>query len=159
MSKCERSRKRLAEYSVGGLGGWRRARVEAHLETCAACRAELAALERTASLVTQVGLDAAPDHWAAVRPQLRPGLRPVTARPRLRLAYALATATFAVLAIAFGWLLRPSPVAAPPAVTPVVRADDEMKASMQGHLKAAWSAPLGDEAALGLRMAALEGEG
>jgi hypothetical protein len=154
-----------------------------HLLTCASCRGELAALGRTAALITQVGLEAAPDQWAAVRQRLvlrdetmprsvaiamerrrlrraalEPGRRFV-ARPRLRLAYAVAAAAFVALVVFFGGLLRSSRMTSRPVATPVVRAEEEVQASVEGHLAASWSSPLGDEAALGLRMAAVEGEG
>lgn len=158
MSDCQTIKRRLADYCVGGLRGWRRARVEAHLQTCASCRGELAALERTAALITRGDLEAAPDHWAAVRPRLEARQR-VLARPGLRLAYAVAAAAFALLVVFFGGLLRSSRTTSPPVTTPIVRAEEEVRASVEGHLAATWSSPLGDEAALGLRMDALEGEG
>jgi anti-sigma factor RsiW len=157
MSECNNIKRRLADYSVGGLRRRARARVQAHLDTCVSCRAELSALERTAALVTRAGLEAAPDHWAQVRLRL-PSARAGTP-VRLRLVWSLAAATFTALIVVLGVFLRPSRTIVRPRAVPAVRADDEMRASLEGHLAASWSAPLGDEAALGLGMAAAEGEG
>jgi anti-sigma-K factor RskA len=45
---CKRDREELGPYADGELAGEARAELESHLETCASCRAEVAAHERLA---------------------------------------------------------------------------------------------------------------
>lgn len=158
MTRHDRVFHQLADYAVGGLSRRARARVEAHLGQCAACRAELAALERTGRLVEQMGLDGAPPAtWETVRRALpaRPSPAPT---PGARLTWRWAMGAAAVVLVALAALvLRPQ--ATPPPPVPVVSAEiaeQELQATMQGHLSAVWSAPLSDGAAVGLRLASLE---
>lgn len=109
---CRERRESLGAYALGGLGEEERAGLEAHLEGCVACRAELAELESVARLMPL----ADPERFA--RPVLLPpGLgRQIEAtiagerrsvrrsRRRLRFGFALgaaaaATATAVMLAI------------------------------------------------------------
>ena len=157
MRECELMRDRLAEYAVGGLRGRMRKRVEAHVEACSDCRAELAALERTGVLLDSVGAQDAPaGTWEAVRQRIaeRPRER-VRARPRWGWAMGAVALVLVVLAAFF---VRPPGVQEPVVVT-VVEADEEMQATMDGHLSAVWAAPLSDVAGVGLRMVALENGG
>jgi predicted anti-sigma-YlaC factor YlaD len=157
MKECELIRARLAEYAVGGLRGRMRKRVEAHVGACSDCRAELTALERTGALLDSVGAQAAPaGTWEAVRLRIleRPRAR-VRARPRWGWAMG-AVALVAVVLAAF--FIRPPAVQEPVVVT-AVEVDEEMQATMDGHLSAVWAAPLSDVAGVGLRMATLEDDG
>jgi len=150
---------RLADYAVGALRGRAKARVESHLAECAACRNELAALQRTGELLNSVALaDAPAETWEAVRERVGE-LRRAAAPARPRFAWGLAMGLVAVLIVALGiFLQRPTPVGEPLLVV-AVEADDEMQATIDGHLSTMWAAPLADEAAVGLRLAEWENGG
>lgn len=150
---------RLADYAVGALRGRAKARVESHLAECAACRGELAALQRTGELLNSVALaDAPAETWEAVRERVGE-LRRAAAPARPRFAWGLAMGLVAVLIVALGiFLQRPTPVGEPLLVV-AVEADDEMQATIDDHLSTMWAAPLADEAAVGLRLAELENNG
>ena len=150
---------RLPDYSVGALRGREKVRVERHLDECAACRRELAALQRTGELLNSVCLEhAPPETWEAVRDRIGDlGRAPAPARPRF--AWGLAMGLVAVLIVALGlFLQRPTPIGEPLLVI-AVEADDEMQATIEGHLSTMWAAPLADEAAVGLRLAEWENDG
>ena len=157
MKECELIRDRLAEYAVGGLRGRMRKRVEAHVGVCSDCRAELTALERTGVLLDSVGVQAAPaGTWEAVR--LRIAERPrARVRARMRWGWAMGAVALVALVLA-AFFVRP-PAAQEPVVVIAVEADEEMQATMDGHLSAVWAAPLSDVAGVGLRMATLEDGG
>jgi predicted anti-sigma-YlaC factor YlaD len=157
MRECELIRDRLAEYAVGGLRGRMRKRVEAHVGACSECRAELTALERTGVLLDSVGAQDAPaGTWEAVR--LRIADRPqVRVRARLRWGWAMGAVALGVMVLA-AFFVRP-PAAQEPVVVVAAEADEEMQATMDGHLSAVWAAPLSDVAGVGLRMAAAENGG
>ncbi|UCC68800.1 MAG: zf-HC2 domain-containing protein [Armatimonadota bacterium] len=157
MKACELIRGKLAEYAVGGLRRRARARVEAHVGECERCRAELAALKRTGALLDEVGADDAPaGTWEAVRQRMtehpRAGVR---ARPR----WAWAMGGVALVLVALAVLLIGPPRVEEPVLVAAAEADEEMQATMDGHLSAVWAAPLSDVAGVGLRMAALENDG
>jgi predicted anti-sigma-YlaC factor YlaD len=157
MKECELIRARLAEYAVGGLRGRMKKRVEAHVGACSDCRAELTALERTGALLDSVGAQDAPaGTWEAVRQRIgeRPRAR-VGAPVRWGWAMGAVALVLVVLAVFFA---RP-PAAQEPVLVMAAEADDEMQATMDGHLSAVWAAPLSDVAGVGLRMAVLEDEG
>lgn len=158
MQECNSRQQQLADYAVGSLRGRARARLEAHLADCPACQAELAALQRTGQILDAVGLDQAPAAtWEAVR-------RDVLAAPRLatrsapRLVWRFAVGALALIFIGLGvFFARPTvPPAAPPLVV-TAEVDDDVQAAMEAHLSAVWASPLADEAAIGLRLASLEG--
>ena len=150
---------RLSDYAVGALRGREKARVESHLVECAACRGELAALQRIGELLSSVSLaQAPPETWEAVRGRMG-DLRRASAPARPRFAWGLAMGLVAVLMVALGiFLQRPTPVGEPLLVV-AVEADDEMQATIEGHLSTMWAAPLADEAAVGLRLAEWENDG
>jgi anti-sigma factor RsiW len=157
MMKCDGIRDQLADYVVGGLAGRKRRRVEQHLRECAACRAEVAALERTGALLESLEAQDAPRQtWETVR-------RDIAARQQQRVrprwAWGMAMGVMAlVLVVVGGLILGPIQMGAPPVVV-AAEADEELEATIEGHLSAVWAAPLADEAAIGLRLAALEDNG
>jgi anti-sigma factor RsiW len=156
---CHKVRKRLAEYAVGGLRGRTRARIEEHVRDCAACKAELVALERTGGLLDSLSLEEAPaETWAAVQREMR-GTERVPVARRLRWAWGTAAGVVALAALVVGaFVLGPMGPGEPQLVV-ATEADEEMQATMEGHLSAVWAAPLSDEAAVGLRLAVLEDDG
>ena len=168
MPKCERIRRELLLYAVDGLQGRARERVEEHIRHCSACRTELAALERTGALIGSAGPLSAPrETWpaisAAILARPRPHRRPA-ARTSWRAALGIVTVLALALAVVFVRPFQPSsPLPLPPApvavtVTAEMEADDDdTPVTMESHLSAQWSTPLVDEAAVGLRMADLEG--
>lgn len=54
---CRGYREKLGDLAIGRLGDPERGEVEAHLESCPDCRAEAAALERTAALLPLVSVE------------------------------------------------------------------------------------------------------
>lgn len=153
MATCEHIKRKLADYAVGGLRARAEARVERHLDACPACRAELAALGRTANLVSQVGLEPAPEAvWQGVRAAIEMRRR---ARPRLVARRWVLVAAAAVFLL-FGLLLLPTRRAPEPVVVPMAQADEELQRTMQRHLTASESAPLADSAAIGLALGSWE---
>jgi len=162
MPKCERIRRELPQYAVGGLQGRARGRVLRHIESCSACRTELAALERTGALIGSAGpLSAPPETWPAISAAIvarpRPHGHPAAFRS-WRVALGIVTVLILIIGVVF---VRPFHSSSPP-VTVTVTAemeagDDDTPATMESHLAAQWSTPLADEAAVGLRMSDLEG--
>jgi hypothetical protein len=63
-----------------------------------------------------------------------------------------------VVMVLAAFFVRP-PAAQEPVVVVAAEADEEMQATMDGHLSAVWAAPLSDVAGVGLRMAAAENGG
>lgn len=157
MRECDRLKDMLGDLAVGALRGRARTRAEAHVRTCADCRAELAALERTGALLDRVLPESAPDAtWEAVRQRL--AARP-PARPRARLRWAWAAGVLALALVALALFLAQPPRVEQPVIVAAADADEEMQATMEGHLTAVWAAPLSDVAAAGLRMASVENDG
>ncbi len=148
----------LAEYAVGALRGRTKARVEAHLRDCAECRRELTALERTGDLLNAVPLEPAPQHtWEAVRGRIA-SRAPAPARPRLSWVFAVGAVALVMIVIGLSFVLRPVGDVASDVIV-AAEPDDAMLVTIEGYLPATWSAPLADEAAVGLRFAYLEGDG
>ena len=122
-------REQLGMYALGGGDPAERAVVRAHLDGCAACRAELAELAPVAARLADVD----PDRLEEL-PAPPPGLgAAVLARiaaesgrrqPRhRRLALVAATAAVAAAAFGVGWLVRPVPPQ-PPLERVAVQVDD-----------------------------------
>jgi len=152
--RCDEVRSQLADYAVGGLGRRRRAEISAHVETCQACRADLAALARTGELLSDLELQSAPAHaWDSIRYRIQEKLRPTQRRAWERgwSVAGLALAVLVVAAVTFLPGLKPEPE-----TVVAVQVDAEMQASLEGHLAAVWSAPLADAAEVGLRLDSLE---
>ncbi|NPV48377.1 MAG: hypothetical protein HPY69_15675 [Armatimonadetes bacterium] len=143
------TRRKLADYEVGLLSAAETESVARHLERCAGCRQELAALRRTQTLLTAAPQSDPPeDLWPAIRVALashRPQRRGLTPAWTPAMAVALAL----VLVIGALWLVPSLQHQALP-LAPV--GDGDTVAEVQ--LAAAWNAPLADQAALGLAMLA-----
>lgn len=71
---CETARDRLEAYLEGTLDPAVREAVDRHLAACAACRADLAALERLRPAVAALPREIPPprDLWQGIGPRLRP---------------------------------------------------------------------------------------
>jgi hypothetical protein len=117
---CEKAKLRLGELLDGELAGDVRKSVEAHLDQCAGCRAELDSMR---SMVSRLGPweDVAvpvDSIWSGVERRLGPArgprlaskeIGPRTAAMRLLRWRPLAAAAVIVLAVGLGWLLWSSP--------------------------------------------------
>ena len=150
--KCERVRDNLAEYQLGGLGEEWRGEIARHLEGCADCRAELAALERLDDLLTPAERVGAPaDLWSRIQPRLQPRRAPwwqsLLASPRP----AIAAAAAMLLAGVGIWLATRGPVT-------TVQPEALASSYQERQIVAEWSSPLADDAALGLMFAGLNGD-
>jgi anti-sigma factor RsiW len=147
--KC-RTNQKLAAYQVGALNPHERAEVERHLHGCAACRAEMAALERTAQLLRPMPTaDAPPQVWAHVARQLTPrhaGRRVAVPQRRNWMPAFAAAILVLIVALAVVLPLMHGHFAGAP--SEVAYADLQ--------LAAAWDTPLADKAALGLALLATE---
>jgi len=109
-----RLRQRLGEYLEGDLGAAERARLDAHLDACPACRAELAELRATVALLRSLPEPASiPDLAPAVMARIEAGDRVVRGRFR-RLAPAALAAGLAGAALLFASQTR-EPAPLPPA--------------------------------------------
>jgi len=147
------SRRTLAEYAAGALGGREAERVQAHVGRCAACRAELARLNEAARLVESAGLESPPPRvdeavfaHVAAHPRRAPAWR------GLRLA--LAGAGVALVLAVGSWLgLRGEP---PLATSPY---DAEMSLYVRDHAAAEWREPLADRVGLSAMILAQAQEG
>jgi anti-sigma factor RsiW len=156
MSERNHVKDQLAEYAVGGLSGRARARIEMHLRGCAECREELAALERTGELLAAVPLEDAPaGTWGAVRQRIAPRAQTPARRAPLRWAWGTVGVAALVVIMLGAFLLWPLGGGGPGLVI-ATEPDDELAATIEGHLPTVWAAPLADEAAVGLRLAAME---
>lgn len=86
----------LEAWHDGELSGADAARVEAHVQTCAACKAELAQLQRSSSWLSGARL---PAMSAEARRRLHAAAQPVRERGILRLAEWLTGAAAAALVV------------------------------------------------------------
>jgi len=103
MNKCRRYEKQLVAYMHGELNAERIQKLEQHLETCEACRAELAVLQHTLELLDEsLAAAAAPTvlspwwRYAARQRENRPTPADFWYSPRLR-AVLISGAAFSVL--------------------------------------------------------------
>lgn len=131
MTSCRECRDRLSPYLEGELEGKEFARLEEHLDECAACRAELELFRLTVD--TLRGLPDLPAP-AGILKGVREGMAPLPWHRRLVRALAgpgwrrLPLGTFATLLVAFGIFMLTEryseigqpPRVAPPTVAPVV---------------------------------------
>ncbi|MEJ7651094.1 MAG: zf-HC2 domain-containing protein [Nakamurella sp.] len=116
-------RESLGWLAIGRVEDAERSRLEAHLDGCAACRAELADLVATTGRLALVDPDRLDDQPA---PPADLGDRVITAalrsgHPRRRTGWLVAAAAAVVLALGGlgGWLLRPVPQVATVPLEPV----------------------------------------
>ncbi len=149
---CAQVRDSLAEYQLGGLSAEERRGVAQHLEDCADCRAELAALERLDELLTPAERVRAPaDMWSRIQPRLRrrraPWWQGLLASPRP----AIAAAAAMLLAVAGIWLTTRGPAT-------TIETEALASGYQEQQIVAQWSSPLADDAALGLMFASLNGD-
>jgi anti-sigma factor RsiW len=140
---CARIQHLLPAYSTDGLREGLRRAVAAHLATCPACAAELAALERAAAAFATLPAPEPPDLWpeiaaaiATPQPRWAPVWRPV-----------LAGALSLTLLTGGAWWAMRQPVLP---VAPVNRVSAEYAAQ---YRLARINDPLADRAALGLLVA------
>lgn len=156
MAQCEWVRRALPDYVEGSLRGRARARAEAHLPHCAACRAEMAALERAGELLKESGVIPAPSRvWGSIHAEIsRKGMAPAIRGLRALWRGAVAVAAVAAMLIVV-WTVRPQEAPVPAPAVQQVAIDEEFQSTLEVHLSAVWVTPLADEAALGLQMAAL----
>ncbi|MBN2565522.1 MAG: zf-HC2 domain-containing protein [Candidatus Eisenbacteria bacterium] len=101
--RCDEVQKRLVEFMEGELGAEEQAGIQAHLNKCGACAAELKAFEHTMTLLEDDGYEEpSPFYWTRFEAGLRARLRERSGRfvlvPRLKdLAPRLAPIAVAVL--------------------------------------------------------------
>jgi len=101
--RCEAAREAMSRYLDEELSPEDRTSLEEHTASCTACRAQLAAHERTWALLARLEPVEAPDVFAAVEARISPrrGLVALVSGLRLRtLGYAAAAA---LLVAAFVW--------------------------------------------------------
>ena len=100
----------LTRYSDGELSAGEKQRVEAHLASCAGCRAALEEIRFSAQLVRQLGaVSAPPELWTAIDPQLHPSSKPSWSTASLfgrRLQWAAAGTLIAIVAGSAYWWTR-----------------------------------------------------
>jgi len=118
--RCRKAERLLSDDLDGALGPGRRARLEAHLQSCPACRAYRDGLARIGEAV-RPSAERPSEYWAGFERRLEARLdldragRVAVAEPfsgRRRLAGAAAGASvLAVLAVVWFAFLRPEPVA------------------------------------------------
>lgn len=150
---CGEVRERLHDWIDGTLEETERGPIRSHLETCAACRAELTAFERLSAEAGRLPRELRPprDLWPGIEPRLAQSwwrrLVPADWRAVPRPATPLLAAGAALLALAVGvwfWRVEPvSPVAGPGTVIETAsrseaafRAQAELARSEDGMLLA-----------------------
>ncbi len=132
-------REQLGVFALGHGSPVERAAVQAHLDGCASCQAELAALTPLAALLADVDPDRL-DETPVPPPGLRDAvLARIAAEPRppvrladqrrRRLATAAAAVAIAAAAFALGWLVRPQPPQGPLEPVAVQTADADIRAT------------------------------
>ncbi len=68
MMKCEKIKKILPEYSVGGLSNRKRKLIKKHVDNCPDCSRELILLDKTALLLDSIPQEEPPDFlWEGVK--------------------------------------------------------------------------------------------
>ena len=138
--KCRDVRRKLVEYAEASLPLGEKAEVESHLETCARCRAERAALDRAeTALRALAAVETAPELTADLHHRLAAG------RPPRRFIWVWAGVGVAAVAVTVGLLarlhsttpahhrkppsaqmaMRPAPVAPTPPPVSVAPADQQ----------------------------------
>jgi anti-sigma factor RsiW len=132
---CWLIQRRLGAYRDGELGPAARTKTLAHVGHCAACRAELSALDRLHAGLSMAVPEPAEGVWDAFWPQVRTRLltspdreparrpawapwRPLLEHPRLALGSAVAAAAMVTLAVLAPWqqsvpLREPTRIAGP----------------------------------------------
>jgi len=99
--KCRDVRRKLVEYAEASLPLGEKAEVESHLETCAGCGAEMAALDRAeTALRALAAIETAPELTADLHRRL------AAERPVRRFTWAWAGVGVAAVAVTVGFLAR-----------------------------------------------------
>lgn len=153
---CRHVRRHLNAYDLGALDEATRRKVAAHVEGCAACRAEWGRVRAVGRALGALSEADSPAHlWPGISRRLRPRRRlsawvwevwePVA---------AVATGVLLVFAIMYGAV---APRLGPPDVS--FEAVQTRIADDAQEVAAGWQHPLADEAVLGLQLALWEGEG
>jgi anti-sigma factor RsiW len=155
---CWNTQRRLGGYADGELGPAARARTAAHVNGCARCASELAALGRLRAMLTGASVpDPGDTVWEAFWPQVRMRLaapaeservappmprwwESITGHPRVALGSALAVAAVALLAVLPSWTPWPAPPSGlsvePPAGAPTIAMPPAGSAPASGGLPA-----------------------
>lgn len=132
---------RLSEYVDGELDAPTRAAVEAHLATCADCRATVSALERVVARARRMGYrPPANDLWPDIRSALAPTALPNGNARRRRVVtisfarLAVAAALVAVVAGGLAWTIasRRAPLLTPPVAARTDSARDDVAVAERG---------------------------
>ena len=152
--RCAQVREKLTEYQLDLLGDGEAREVQAHIDECADCREELAALERMDELIQPAEHHEAPrDMWAGVQARMKPRRAPWWQVWRAAPKPAIAMAAAMLIAIGGIWLgLSGSPES--PQQYAVLASDYQ-----EQQIVAQWSQPLADDAALGVIFASLNDQG
>lgn len=144
--KCRECRK-LSDYQVGLLSSVERQALEQHLQGCASCRDELAALQRTVELLQPMPVADAPrETWQQVQARLTPRKQHHHVPARYWVPAAAAVLLLLVVTMSLVVPLLSGGGALP-------MADDRYA---QVQVAADWGSPLADKAALGLAMLEME---
>jgi predicted anti-sigma-YlaC factor YlaD len=157
--KCDGILKLLPDYQASLLEGARRQSVEAHLAACSSCRAELEALERTASVLDETkALTPSRDLWPAIAAQLSPRRTGsvwwrvlVPRQPAWRLALVAGIVLFVAFSILVGPLSGP-----PDSARLVAEVDEEAPIFARWHAEASLGTGMADPYALAVAMSRQE---
>ena len=150
---CETAREKLAEYQLGALAASEHATVDAHVEACEDCRADLRALEATAEALSRTELrrptrDLWPGVAARLSPRRQAWWRALLPTARMWPAHA-AAALLVVLVV--GAALHGGPVPTPAPIVELPLAADAEAALFSGwHAEASMSSGMADTLALAL---------
>lgn len=102
---CFRYRKLLVPYSEGVLDPMVTSKVEKHLASCTACRAELECVKSVSGALRgdeEPAIEPSPDLWARVRSQIEPQSAPAPVRGSRIPQFAYASAALVFVAV-LGW--------------------------------------------------------
>ena len=136
MLTCAEARERLDDHVDELLDAAASRELEAHLEGCAACRAELRQLRRLLAEAAALPDEIEPPRelWDGIASRLEPRGRVLPfARPLRRWAFLAPPLAAAALLLAVGLGLRPGPVASPgPGQSPIAATPSLQAASLGG---------------------------
>lgn len=146
--RCCPTTEELAAYQAGFVSAWVRAQLDTHVAACPPCQREMAALERTAHVLTQLSPPAMPqDLWPGVAQRLQ-------ARKRTQVWWRLAATAGMAASLLVGWLTWQGNQTAPLPAAPVASAQ-----YIEDHQFLSAGDPLADRASLGMALASSRSEG